>query len=88
MLTRSIFPILLLMFTNTIAGASCDEPMQRGCALYGRFSDKLEFESCLSQMQSYKFEVELYLRCMKEESERVLSDYNNAVSAFNRRTRR
>lgn len=78
------------------AYAYCSEPSAPSCASgYGAF-EQWEFDSCKSEMESYKDDVESFMRCNNDEAEEALekarndnqsatSDFNDAVEAFNRR---
>ena len=91
---------LLLAFAPTSeALAYCSEPSSPSCASnYGSFDDEWEFDRCKREMESYKGEVEEFLRCNNNEAEAALqkarsdnddalSEYNNTVESFNRRAR-
>jgi len=79
------------------ANAYCSEPSAPSCASnYGGFDDEWEFSRCKREMESYKDDVERFLQCNGDEAEEAarkarddnasaMSDYNDAVEAFNRR---
>lgn len=77
----------------------CSEPSAPYCATsYGAFEDQYEFDRCKREMEDYESEVNEYIQCIQDELDRATSDgkssaedatsqYNDAVSSFNRRAR-
>lgn len=88
---RAIARVLIMIAAVSItaeAGAFCTKPDAPYCAAsFGAFDDRSDFESCRSEMESYKSNVEEFLSCQKRESDSAVSDYNDAVESFNRRAR-
>jgi hypothetical protein len=94
--------IVLMFATLSIADHSfayCSKPSAPSCALqYGAFDDQWEFDRCKRDIESFKNEVENFMRCNNDEAERAIrrannenqsasSEYSDAVSSFNRRAR-
>ncbi|WP_413992419.1 hypothetical protein ACMDCR_10180 [Labrys okinawensis] len=78
--------ILLVVGNIAPAQALCSEPERPACSEQsGAFDDQSDYEECLSQMRSYKSDVDDYLQCMKRESDAALQAYNEAVDQFNSR---
>ncbi|MGO7836928.1 hypothetical protein [Rhizobium sp. WYCCWR10014] len=88
---------MLIAFSSSDASAYCSEPSAPSCASgYGGFDDEWDFTRCKREMESFKDDVERFMRCNSDEAEEALekarndnqsatSDYNGAVEAFNRR---
>ncbi|MGO6875577.1 hypothetical protein ACCS85_27615 [Rhizobium ruizarguesonis] len=89
--------VMLIAFSSSEAFAYCSEPSAPSCATgYGGFDDQWEFDRCKREMESFKGDVERFMRCNSDEAEEALekarndnqsatSGYNDAVEAFNRR---
>lgn len=96
-LYASILSITIVVSFGSKANAYCSEPSAPSCASnYGGFDDEWEFSRCKREMESYKDDVERFLQCNRDEAEEAarkarddnasaMSDYNDAVEAFNRR---
>lgn len=68
--------------------ALCSKPDAPSCASdFGRFDDDTDFQSCKSEMENYKSEIEDFLDCLKRENEEAIEEYNDAVRSFNDRAR-
>jgi len=66
----------------------CSEPIPPSCAIrYGVFDDQDDFDQCKRKMGYFKAEVETFLSCLQDETERARSTYNDPVDSFNRRAR-
>ena len=80
---------LVLISTADYASALyCSEPDAPYCASrYGSFDDEWDFNRCKREMESYRSEVESYVDCLKDEINETISEYEDAVSDFNRRAR-
>jgi hypothetical protein len=62
----------------------CDEPDPPYCADgYSEFEDQWEFQSCLSEMESYEDDVNEYVDCLRTNSSEAIDEYNDTVSDFN-----
>ena len=86
MLIRLLLVTIAVAFTGKIASAECSAPSAPSCAFrQAEFEDQEDFDRCNRQMQQYRNGVESYLSCLKRESDQAISDYNNAIVAFNRR---
>lgn len=80
------------------AFAYCSEPTAPSCVSgFGAFEDQWEYDSCKSDLDSYRSEVEDFISCQRreardavDEAERkadaAASEYSDAVDDFNRRT--
>lgn len=83
--------IMWLMASNAYASfSSCEKPDPPSCSqTYGNFDDDDDFQQCRREMESYKSDAEEYLSCIQREAKKaateVTDEYNDAVSAFNRR---
>lgn len=79
----------ILLATDVPAFAwYCSEPTAPSCATrYGAFFDEYEFNRCRREVTTYGEEVETYLACLQRESNETVSEYNDAIDAFNRRAR-
>lgn len=87
---RSFFLVSVLLALASTAHAydDCSEPEKPWCVQrYGAFDDEDDFNRCRSQIMSYRSEVEDYLSCLKENSGEATSEYDDAVSSFNRRAK-
>jgi hypothetical protein len=96
-LQRAGLATVFLMITCIAANAYCSEPSAPYCAeQWDAFDNEYDFDSCKSEMESYKNDVDDYLQCLRREVEEAaeearrkgddaLSTYNDAVEAFNRR---
>ncbi len=87
-----ILVVLILPTWGAHAALYCTKPSKPYCAEgYGRFSDDYDFQSCRSEMESYKSSIERYIRCVIDEAEsdvsKARSEYNSAVESFNSRAR-
>jgi hypothetical protein len=81
-------PFLIFAAFVAPAEAYCSKPDAPYCATRsGRFDDQDDFDRCRRQMQYYQSEVESFLSCLRNDSDEVLREHNDAVSSFNRRTR-
>ncbi|WP_447497416.1 hypothetical protein, partial [Clostridioides difficile] len=49
------------------------------------FSHSYDFQNCKDQIEDYRSKLNSYLACLDSESKEAVSEYNQAVSAFNRR---
>jgi hypothetical protein len=93
----SLLSVGVVLGLDSKAHAFCSEPSAPSCASnYGTFDDEWEFGTCKREMESYRDDVERFFRCNGDEAEEAarkarddnasaLSDYNNAVEAFNRK---
>ncbi len=86
------FTALLVITVSVLSGkaaeAFCSKPDAPYCASrYGNFDDESEFDRCKSEMESFKYDTESYLSCLRRESEDAVNDYDDAVTSFNRRAR-
>ena len=64
----------------------CDDPDPPYCAEdYGAFDDQNDFDSCLSEMESYKDDVEEYVECLSSNSREAADEYSDTVDSFNSR---
>jgi hypothetical protein len=99
-LLRSAMLITLVsIYPASDALAYCSEPSAPSCASrYGEFDDEWEFDRCKGEMESYRDDVERFLKCNNDEAEEALrkarsdnqdalSEYNDTVESFNRRAR-
>ncbi|MGX5827378.1 hypothetical protein [Mesorhizobium sp. 43Arga] len=87
---RSILLMSALLGLTSSAHAydDCSEPEKPWCVQrYGAFDDEDDFNRCKSQILSYRSDVDDYLSCLKKNSEEAASEYEDAVSAFNRRAK-
>lgn len=63
-----------------------ERPRQPDCASTSYpFSDSYDFDSCKTEMEEYQSKLKGYLACLDSESKEAVSEYNQTVSAFNRR---
>ena len=80
-----VWPIAVACMSK-VANADCSAPSAPSCAFrQAEFDDQDDFDRCNRQMQQYRNGVESHLSCLKRESDLTISDYNNAIAAFNRR---
>jgi hypothetical protein len=90
-----VFGFFSLLVSISQASAFCSKPDAPYCASsFGSFDDQYEFDRCKREMESYKDDVESFLRCqnlkieqIRSERQRAIDDYNEAVESFNRRAR-
>lgn len=77
---------LLGLTSAAYAYDSCSEPDRPSCTnRYGPFDDEYDFDRCKRQVENFRTEVTGYVDCLKENSEEAISEFNDAVSGFNRR---
>lgn len=84
--------LYFFILPGSAAYASCSEPSAPSCASrYGSFDDEWEFDRCKREMESYQSEVEDFAQCVqrqaKNDIDEAVSEYEDAVSSFNRRAR-
>jgi len=76
--------IIALMLTNSASAyGRCYKPADPGCPILGKFEDRLSYDMCRSQMETYQSEVDDYLRCLKKDAAETLEEYNRSVKRFN-----
>jgi hypothetical protein len=83
----------LALASGSAQASSCYEPDRPSCSSeYGKFNDQSDFDSCHSEMETYKSNVDDFLDCtnrevreLKRKSDDALDEYNEAVKAFNDR---
>lgn len=64
-----------------------ERPQQPFCATsFGTF-DEFSFQTCRSEMEDYRQKIQDFAECLAYENERAVSEFNDAVQGFNRRTR-
>lgn len=97
--TVRVMVVGLAMWATSVlpAGAYCSEPSAPYCAnSYGAFENEDEFNSCKSELESYKSDVEEFTGCNKREAqeaidkaqranEEAIGEFNEVVESFNRR---
>ena len=65
------------------ANAQCREPTKPYCVnRYIPFESEWDFESCKSDMERYKGDVEIYAQCLTKQIEAAYAQYNEAVRDF------
>ena len=65
-------------------GDSLKRPDKPSCIDYGLgFQSDVDFDLCRSQMQTYQNDMNSYLRCLKQESDEAVDEYNAAIRKFN-----
>lgn len=91
--------ITIVLCSGSPAFAFCSKPSAPYCASsYSDFSDQWEFDSCKREMENYQDDVQRYMNCRNDEAQtaveearednnRALNEYNDAVSSFNSRAR-
>ena len=83
--------LLLLTATTQPVAALCTEPTTPSCAddldTFGT-SDQWEFDSCRSEIEQFKSEVEDYIECVKRQISDMLDAYNEQVRKYNCKIRR
>ncbi len=98
---RAVFGICLFVVisSGSSALAFCIKPSAPYCASsFSDFIDEWEFDSCKREMESYQDEVQRYMNCRNDEAQtaveearddnnRALTEFNDAVSSFNNRAR-
>jgi predicted ribosome quality control (RQC) complex YloA/Tae2 family protein len=94
--TLALISLVLSLASPAVAAwGFCSQPSAPFCATrYGPFDDTYDFDHCRREMQSYKSGVEDFLSCQRNEmenirndNERAVQEYNDAVESFNRRAR-
>jgi hypothetical protein len=93
--TRALLASVTLALMVADAAAYCSEPDAPYCASrFGPFEDEDEFNRCKREMESYRSDVEELLDCLRDESEdlkrqgdNAANEYDDAVQSFNRRAR-
>ena len=66
------------------ANARCSEPTNPYCVnRYIAFENEWDFESCKSDMERYKGEVESYAECLAKQIEAAYAEYNETARDFN-----
>ncbi|MFV0798931.1 hypothetical protein OHI65_08545 [Brucella sp. MAB-22] len=90
---RAVIGFSLIFFVLPgSAFAYCSKPSAPSCASsFGSFDDEWEFDRCKREMESYQSEVEDFAQCVqrqaKDDIDEAVSEYEDAVSSFNRRAR-
>lgn len=83
---RAMIVAAALLFTSEQAFAYCSKPDAPYCATrFDAFDDQDDFDSCKSETESYKSNVEDFMRCLRRQGDEAVSDYESAVASFNRR---
>jgi hypothetical protein len=87
--TLALISLVLSLASSAVAAwGFCSQPSAPFCATqYGTFDDTYDFDLCRREMQAYKSDVEDFLSCQRNENERAVQEYNDAVESFNRRAR-
>ncbi|RKQ70357.1 hypothetical protein BCL74_2302 [Oceanibaculum indicum] len=80
----------LLAAQEASALSYCSEPSVPFCAeLIGKFNDQWEYQLCRQELESYRYDVERYIACVREEADSMVQeavdDYEDAVDSFNMR---
>ena len=68
---------------STAHALICSEPSEPYCIDDFDGFDRMEFESCRSDVESYLQNVEDYIDCMRREQQRVSEDANDVIEKFN-----
>jgi hypothetical protein len=91
--------LIIVISSGSSAFAFCIKPSAPYCATsFGDFTDQWEFDRCKREMESYQDDVQRYLNCRNDEAQtaveearednnRALNEYNDAVESFNNRAR-
>lgn len=84
-----LFVAASLSATALAHARNCSEPSSPYCVnAYGAFKSRSEYESCKSELESFKSETLDYLGCLKKKSQEAIDEHSSAVDNFNMRVRK
>lgn len=67
---------------------NCHAPDEPYCITgYGTFESDYSFNTCKSDLENYRTEVEDFLSCQKRAANELIDEYNEAVRKFNCRAK-